>query len=250
MRESVSEEEPNSEIEITVISHPVKPCRVQDQTGLNPDELPFFPKFLEENEYFRFTDRSVCMIFRQMRKPNAKERILETAGKLFHQRGYSEVGINEIIEKAETAKASFYQHYPSKEALCEAWLASVHDRSKIGRTEILEKEIPPSEKVRLYFDHLEQFMSQSEYRGCPYSNTSAVSDEACTGIVAQIRSHKESLRRFFHEISSQKFADSEEARRIGDRLFLLYSGATTESQNLKSLWPIQEARAGAIELLS
>ncbi len=75
-----------------------------------------------------------------MRKANAKERILETAGKLFFQHGYSEVGINEIIAKAETAKASFYQHYPSKEALCEAWLSNVHDRSEMSRAEMLESD--------------------------------------------------------------------------------------------------------------
>ena len=34
-----------------------------------------------------------------MRKPNAKERILEVASKLFHERGYSEVGINEVTQK-------------------------------------------------------------------------------------------------------------------------------------------------------
>ncbi|MDF1849420.1 MAG: TetR/AcrR family transcriptional regulator [Verrucomicrobiales bacterium] len=185
-----------------------------------------------------------------MRKPNAKERILETAGELFHKRGYSEVGINEIIAAAETAKASFYQHYPSKESLCEAWLSSVHERSEIGRAEILEKEISPSEKVALYFDHLEQFMTNSEFRGCPYSNTSAVSDEGCTGIVEQIQGHKESIREFFHQICLEKFENAEEAQRIGDRIFLLYSGAATESQNLKSLWPVQEARAGAVDLLS
>ncbi len=64
-----------------------------------------------------------------MKKPNARDRILETAGELFFQRGYSGVGINEIIEKAGTAKASFYQHFPSKESLCEAWLQEMHDRS-------------------------------------------------------------------------------------------------------------------------
>lgn len=185
-----------------------------------------------------------------MRKPNAKERILETAGRLFHKRGYSEVGINEIIDKAETAKASFYQHYPSKEALCEAWLSNVHDRSEIGRAEILEKDISPSEKVEIYFNQLEQFMSQSEFRGCPYSNTGAVSDKECTGIVEQIRGHKESIRNFFHQIAEERFGEAEKAQSVGDRLFLLYSGATTESQNLKTLWPVQVARAGAIELLT
>ncbi|MCB1236560.1 MAG: TetR family transcriptional regulator, partial [Verrucomicrobiae bacterium] len=31
-----------------------------------------------------------------MKKPNARERILETAARLFQERGFSEVGINEI----------------------------------------------------------------------------------------------------------------------------------------------------------
>jgi AcrR family transcriptional regulator len=184
-----------------------------------------------------------------MRKPNARERILETASRLFFKRGYSEVGINEIIEKAETAKASFYQHYPSKEALCEAWLSHVHDKSEVSRSEILEMERPASEKLELYFDQLETFMKQSEFRGCPYSNTGAVSDESCSGILEQIQGHKESIRRFFREICFQHCGDREKADRDGDRLFVLYSGATTECQNMKDLWPVHSARAAALELL-
>ena len=137
----------------------------------------------------------VCL----MRKANAKERILETAGDLFFRHGYSEVGINEIIAKAETAKASFYQHFPSKEALCEAWLSDVHQRSEKSRTEILNSEATPGEKLGLYFDQLKTFMMNSEYRGCPYSNTGAVSGEECTGIIKQIREHKASIRRFLQE---------------------------------------------------
>lgn len=185
----------------------------------------------------------------EMRKPNARERILETAGRLFHQKGYSEVGINEIISQAETAKASFYQHYPSKEALCEAWLSSIHEKSLANQAEILAMDAGPAEKVEVYFGHLERFMTESDFRGCPYSNTGAVSDEGCTGIVEQIRSHKDSIRNFFRRISEERFPGAEEAARIGDRIFLLYSGAATESQNLKEIWPVEVARAGAIALL-
>ena len=183
-----------------------------------------------------------------MRKPNARERILETAGRLFFKHGYSEVGINEIIDQAETAKASFYQYYPSKAALCEAWLSHVHDKSEVGRTEILDSKAPVPEKVRAYFDHLEAFMEQSEFRGCPYSNTGAVSGE-CTGIVEQIRSHKDSLRQFFRALCRQHFGSGETADHMGDRMFLLYSGATTESQNLKAMWPVEVARDAALALL-
>lgn len=184
-----------------------------------------------------------------MRKPNAKERILDTAGKLFFRHGYSEVGINEIIAKAETAKASFYQHYPSKEALCEAWLSDVHDRSEMTRGEILESESSPADKIGLYFDQLKTFMKESEFRGCPYSNTGAVSSGECSGILEQIQGHKESIREFLRDICFQQSGDRSRANHLGDRIFLLYSGATTECQNLKEIWPVEVAREAALELI-
>lgn len=185
-----------------------------------------------------------------MRKANAKERILNTAGKLFFRHGYSEVGINEIIAKAETAKASFYQHYPSKEALCEAWLSDVHYRSEVSRADLLDSDATPRGKIEIYFDQLKSFMEQSEFRGCPYSNTGAVSGGECTGIIEQIQGHKESIRGFLREVCFQHVSDKKKADTLGDRIFLLYSGATTESQNLKEIWPIEIARDAALELIN
>lgn len=183
-----------------------------------------------------------------MRKPNARERILETAGKLFFERGYSEVGINEIIEKAGTAKASFYQYYPSKESLCEAWLRSVHDNSECSRSELLNNCCSPVQTLEYYFDQLEKFLIDSGFRGCPYSNTGAVSDETCSGIIGQIRSHKESIRDFFRAVSARQFSDPEQAHIVGDRIFILYSGASSEAQNLRAIWPVHVAKAASLEL--
>lgn len=183
-----------------------------------------------------------------MRKPNARERILETAGELFFQRGYSEVGINEIIEKAGTAKASFYQHYPSKASLCEAWLQAMHDQSEVFRAEILRSDASPAEKLTRYFDHLENYLRESQFRGCPYSNTGAVSDEQCCGIIRHIRMHKESIRTFFRTLAALHFSDPKRAEQIGDRIFVLYSGANGEAQNLKTMWPVHTARAAVLEM--
>ncbi|MCG8601729.1 MAG: TetR/AcrR family transcriptional regulator [Verrucomicrobiales bacterium] len=185
-----------------------------------------------------------------MRKPNAKERILETASQLFHERGYSEVGINEIIEKAETAKASFYQHFSSKEGLCEAWLQNVHDRSEGARSELLEADCSPVEKIRIYFERMERIMKESNFRGCPYSNTGAVSGEECGGIRKQIEDHKQSLRDFFRALCEQQNPGGEENSSVGDQIFVLFSGAATEAQNLRDLWPVREACKAAITLIS
>ena len=189
-----------------------------------------------------------------MRKPNARDRILDTAGKLFHQRGYSEVGINEIIDKAETAKATFYQHFPSKEKLCEAWLDAVHQRSECGRKAIIEAPGRACEKIDRYFADLENYLTSSEFRGCPYSNTSAVVESSCCGIRKQVAEHKESIRAFFRllaaDLVSSASLSGECTGRLGDALFVLYSGATTEAQNLRELWPVKAARCAASELCS
>ena len=49
-----------------------------------------------------------------MRESAVKDRILDTASRLFYERGDHTTGINQIIEEAEIARASLYNHFPSK----------------------------------------------------------------------------------------------------------------------------------------
>ena len=182
-----------------------------------------------------------------MRKPNAKQRILEVAGELFGQRGYGSVGINEIIEKSETAKASFYQHYTSKEKLCAAWLGSIHERSEASHDAILKSDRPPLEKVEQYFLALKDWLQANQYRGCPYTNTTANLPAASPPIQEKVDEHKLFLRDFFIELA-REFCEGREARQLGTTLFLLYSGATAESQNLHATWPVDAAAEAAVAL--
>ena len=146
------------------------------------------------------------------------------------------MGINEIIDKAETAKATFYQHFPSKELLCEAWLDAVHTRSEVRCQRILEAPGKASEKIDCCFADLEAYLEASEFRGCPYSNTSAVVESGCTGILKQVEEHKQATREFFRALAADLasgLSGEECVERLGDALFVLYSGATTEAQNLR-----------------
>ena len=42
--------------------------------------------------------------------------------------------------------------------------------------------------------------------------------------------------------------DPAAARALGDALFLLFSGAVTEAQNLKATWPVDAAKSAALLL--
>ncbi|MFD4355039.1 TetR/AcrR family transcriptional regulator [Nocardia sp. NPDC058519] len=51
------------------------------------------------------------------RTSDARERLLDSAGDLMHQRGYAAIGVAEICARADVRKGSFYHFFASKEAL-------------------------------------------------------------------------------------------------------------------------------------
>jgi len=182
-----------------------------------------------------------------MKKPDARSRILAKAASLFLRRGYSEVGINEIIQESETAKATFYHHFPSKQALCQAWLSEIHQRSAEQRRALLESDQDPVTKLETYFQYLADYMREHEFRGCPYSNTAAVTHGEGS-LLSQIREHKAEVREFFRQWAREISLTEKRANRLGDAVFLLYSGAATEAQNLRETWPVEAACGAALEL--
>ena len=181
-----------------------------------------------------------------MSKP--RERLLDTARRLFTERGYECVGINEIIEKAGVAKASFYQHFPSKQDLCAAWLQEEADRSAIRHRDVLDGKANVRRKLSDEFDGLSCWVEGHCYRGCPFSVTAAMT-EAGEESQKVIREHTEETRRFWQELAGQAGTTPAKARDLGDAWFLLYSGALTQAQNTGESWPIEQARKSALTLL-
>jgi len=62
------------------------------------------------------------------RKSDARERILDSALQLIYEKGYSNVGVEEIMLAAGVGKSSFYHFFKSKEELGEAVLGEYSDR--------------------------------------------------------------------------------------------------------------------------
>src|SRR4051794_23300530 len=54
---------------------------------------------------------------RKRENSEARQRILETADRLFYRDGIRAVGIDRIIAEAGAAKMSLYNHFPSKDDL-------------------------------------------------------------------------------------------------------------------------------------
>lgn len=163
-----------------------------------------------------------------------RDRILETAFTLFHKQGYNSTGINQIISDSKVAKASFYQHFESKEDLCVAFLNKRHEFWFGKLNEFAEKHKTEKTKILSAFDFL-FFMNESEnFRGCSFLNILSEIPTDNTKILNVIQSHKKDLRTHFKRLTPNK--------QLADHIYLLFESAIIESQLFKDQWPVNNAK--------
>lgn len=184
----------------------------------------------------------------------SRERLLETASDLFYRQGYLATGINQVIAEAGVAKASFYAHFPSKEALCQAYLERRHELWGGWLEAEIAKGRAPRERVTRVFDFLERWLPGCDYRGCAFLNIAAeipADDSALRAIVCDV---KRGLRDRC-EALLQDLADSEPryadlpVSALADTMYLLVEGAITGAQNFGELWPVYSARRALERLI-
>jgi AcrR family transcriptional regulator len=106
-------------------------------------------------------------------RESARERLLTAAAQLFHDVGIHATGVDALIAAAGVAKATFYRHFPSKDDLVVAWLRDPRARwFDDVRAQVDEYALPPAEAIPRLFDAVAEWLESTDYRGCPYLNTS------------------------------------------------------------------------------
>src|SRR5690349_24752425 len=99
-------------------------------------------------------------------KPDMKERILETADKLFYLQGIRAIGVDTIAAEIGISKRTLYNHFPSKDALIAAYLQR---RLRLIPT----SDKPPGQQILDDFERLERAFSWEGFRGCAFVNAVA-----------------------------------------------------------------------------
>jgi AcrR family transcriptional regulator len=96
-------------------------------------------------------------------KAAPRERILEVADRLFYAEGVRATGTERIMSIAEVAKATFYRHFESKDALV---LAYLENRDQ-ALWDYLSHPAPPK-NLREALTKFEQMANRPEVIGCPF----------------------------------------------------------------------------------
>lgn len=123
----------------------------------------------------------------------ARERILDTAFRLFYARGIRAVGVDTIIAESGVAKATLYKHFPGKDDLVLAYLDRVDTvwRGQLDAAARAAGEDPADQLVGL-FDALRTACRRDGYRGCAFINAAAESTPG-TQVHARTVAHKQAV---------------------------------------------------------
>jgi TetR/AcrR family transcriptional regulator, transcriptional repressor for nem operon len=109
-----------------------------------------------------------------MKKENSREKILETAAKLVHRKGFNHTGIQEILDGAGVPKGSFYFYFKSKEDLGLALVDHYAD-GIVARAQFFfeDRSRPPLERLSSFFRSAhERHEAEGCQKGCPIGNLS------------------------------------------------------------------------------
>ena len=82
---------------------------------------------------------------------HTKGRIVDAAWELFYEQGYEQTTIDEIVERSETSKGSFYHYFDGKDALLSS-LSYLFDKKYEELKDIIDPETNSYEKL-LYLNH-------------------------------------------------------------------------------------------------
>jgi AcrR family transcriptional regulator len=148
-----------------------------------------------------------------------KDRILETADRLFYLQGIRAIGVDTIAAEIGISKRTLYNHFPSKDALISAYLERRFVQPR-------PSDKPPAEQILATFDSLERRFASKDFRGCPFVNAVAelgTEDQSVRKIAVAF---KESRRLWFRDLLVHLGVTDAEA--LATQLALLVDGSIAQ----------------------
>lgn len=157
-----------------------------------------------------------------------KEKIFQTASRLFYQNGYRAVGVDTIAAESGIGKMTLYRHYPSKDDLIVAYLRDSDEFFWASFEQITKDAATPREKLLAFFESLQDYVTTPDCYGCPFLNISTEYPETDYPGHQVAIEHKQSVRARFRQLAGGAGAKNPEV--LADQLFLLMDGAYMASR--------------------
>ena len=172
-----------------------------------------------------------------------RERILETAADLFFTQGFRATGINEVIARSGVAKATFYNHFPTKDDLCLAYLRDRNTNEFEAISAFVHDHVTPRERFLAVMESVQPWLEANNLRGCAFLNMVAEVPDPRNLLRKEGLEHYESLRRLIQDLaqdlirSNAEKYDSLDAQVLTDNYLVVLGGAIAMTEIYNDIWP-------------
>jgi AcrR family transcriptional regulator len=174
----------------------------------------------------------------------SRERILTAATRLFYEQGIQATGVEELAASAGVSKRTLYKLFGSKDQLVAAYLEKMHRDLVSHERPLWRLDLTPRERLIALFD---QPAADRPYRGCPFHNAAVELSGPAHPAHPVIRAHKQAALRRIVDTAREAGADDPET--LGQRIFVLYEGATALSTSIGGTQSFDYARPVATTLI-
>ncbi|GEL25071.1 TetR family transcriptional regulator [Pseudonocardia sulfidoxydans NBRC 16205] len=125
------------------------------------------------------------------RPSEARSRLLDTASRIFYAEGLHSVGVDRIITEAETTRATFYRHFPSKEDLVTSYLREADHALRERFARSLADSTAPEDAIRAVASDIAADIQRAGFRGCAFLNAAAEYPDPTHPVHRQVMEHRD-----------------------------------------------------------
>lgn len=139
------------------------------------------------------------------RDTTARDRLIEGAAQLLHQRSYGSVGVDELCERAGVRKGSFYHFFHSKRDLALAVLEAQWDAFERDGLRLAREAERPLDRLAMVFEFgiatLDRCRKETgSVLGCPFGNLAVELSTIEPEIRAKVAEIFARFARFFEDV--------------------------------------------------
>ncbi|MER5197279.1 TetR/AcrR family transcriptional regulator [Streptomyces sp. NPDC002755] len=190
------------------------------------------------------------------RSADTRKNILDAAQRIMAHKGYSAVGLNEVLAEAGVPKGSFYHYFPSKDAFGEALLSSYFADYVADMDRILAASgKPAAERLMAYWRQWRETQSLDECQGkCLAVKLGAEVADLSEPMRLQLKAGTDQIvdrleRTIADGLRDGSLSIEGTPREIAQPLYDLWLGASVMAKIHRSLAPLDSATAVTRTLL-
>ena len=165
-----------------------------------------------------------------------RDHIAKVAALLYYSDGVQRVGMDRIAAEAGVTKRTLYRHFPSKEALVAGAL-------RLAPRVHFPRLGSPIERILGAFAVAEEFLTDTQFRGCPYIIFAAELTDRRHPARTLIEELLAKRRRWFRERAAE--AGAPEPDRLAEQLDVIFDGAVASGAKRGDLRPVRAAMEAA-----